>query len=352
MNYKDKLFGIYHDYFYILDFSESCYTDIIEKGKALISRISKTMQILEYEVQLYANVGIVRKSDSLDDKNLLNLVDITLLEIQKNKGLEVKRYNNSLQDIIHNRLQMEVSLKKALRNKLFDLYLQPQVDSISERVVSAEALIRWKSDDGYISPNIFIPIAEEMGLMEELGIWIIDEAVRHVKRIKDLGYCCPIAINISVKQMNERLVDKFTQLLETDQISAKDVSIEITETKLMEYIETQSIILNRISKLGIHIALDDFGTGYSSMNYLQKLHFDKLKIDKHFIDFLNDPKQKGLVKSMILMGHEMGYETIVEGVETVDQFEVLKSMDVNIIQGWYFSKALPVDRFIDYLQSI
>lgn len=351
LNGPKIVFGRYHDYFYVLDYNKPIPNNYKIIAKEFISRINKTMQIDECEIELSANVGIVFKSDALDDSNLLKLVDTSLMELQRHQLASYIRYDKSFQEMLYERLQMEVNLKKAMTAGDFSLHLQPQISLASEEVCGAEALIRWRFNDKDISPSVFIPIAEEMGLIEEVGLWVIDEAVKHINLIKAAGYHCPVAVNISAKQMNRKLVEKFTFLIQHQLIEASDLSIEITESILLDFIDIKADILHRISALGITISIDDFGTGYSSMKYLQCLPFNKLKIDKYFIDHIAVHKERALLKSMIFIAQGLSLESIAEGVETLDQINLLREMAVDTIQGWYYSKALPIDDFILYLKD-
>lgn len=348
---KDVYFGRYYDTFYILNFCKKSCIKQEELAESILEKINKTICIGEVEIELSAKIAIVSKSESNGDKNLLKLIDATLLEIGKKDSVNIIRYDQSFQEILYERLQMEVGIKKAFENKTFELYLQPQVSLIEERAISAEALIRWKTEDGFIGPDIFIPIAEDMGMIERIGMWVIDEAVRHIHCLKAEGFSCPIAINISAKQLNSRLVNKLESLLNQESIKKEDISIEITESVLLHFLDRKLEILKEISQLGIKIAIDDFGTGYSSMRYLREFPISKLKIDKYFIDKIGEPKNKSLLRAMIIIAKELSLESVAEGVETSEQLEILREMKVDTIQGWYYKKAVPIEEFIEYFKK-
>jgi len=346
---RDVYFGRYHDTFYVLNFCKSSCLKQEELAQSILDKINGTISIDEIEIELSAKIAIVSKSESSGDKNLLKLIDATLLEMEKKDSINIIRYDRSFQEILHERLQMEVAIKKAFENESFDLYLQPQVALADERTISAEALIRWETEDGFIGPSVFIPIAEEMGLIERIGAWVIDKAVEHVQRLRQEGFDCPIAVNISAKQMNSRLVKKFEGLIEQGLINQDDISIEITESVFLHFIDQKIEILRELSKMGIKIAIDDFGTGYSSMRYLREMPIKVLKIDKYFIDKIGDPKNKSLLRAMIIIAKELSLESVAEGIETKEQLEILKEMKVDTIQGWYYQKAVPIEEFIKYI---
>lgn len=351
VEHPDVFFARYHDSFYILDYSNLCCEHQLNLAHKLQKQINRTISVEEYEVELSANIGLVRKSDAKGEKNMLKLIDTTLVELKGYEETSIITYNQSFQDFLFKRIQMEVKIKKALDNNEFELYLQPQISTKNENVVSAEALIRWKTEDGFVGPNIFIPIAEDMGIIERLGNWVIDEAVKHVHRLHIAGISCPVAVNISAKQMNRRLVNKLTKLVEDRIIKGEDISIEITESVLLHFLDLKVELLNEISELGIKIAIDDFGVGYSSMQYLRALPLNTLKIDQYFIKHMRRSKDKALLRAIIVLANEMSLESIAEGVETQEQLDLLRELHVDTIQGWYYEKALAINEFIDYMQA-
>lgn len=289
------------------------------------------------------------KTDTIGERNILKLVDTTLMELQKNEAKDIIYYNKLFQEILYKRLQMEVDIKRTLKDHEFKLYLQPLINPINNQVTSAEALIRWKHNNKFIGPDVFIPIAEDMGIIENIGMWVIDEAVKHVHRLKIRGNSVPIAVNVSAKQINSRLVKKFRELIEFRIIDPEDISIEITESVLLHFKDQKVELLHELAALGVKIAIDDFGAGYSSMRYLRTLPISKLKIDKYFIDNIQNSNDKLLLRTMIIMAKELGLESVAEGVETEEQLQLMIKYEVDSIQGWYYVKAMPVDEFIDYV---
>ena len=340
----------YHDNFYIFDYNTGATGDMIHKADELLKLLNRTLTIEKNEVEISATIGLLSKSDiNTTDTNLLGLVDITLSENIDKRLNKVTRFNERFEHLLKRRLQLEVELKKAIKEGEFELYFQPVISTEDNHVSSAEALIRWNKNGALVSPGEFIPAAESLGIIEDIGEWVIFEVGAHVKRLKEQNLQCPIAINVSSKQMNRRLIHHFTKLLQNPWIQPYDLTIEVTESVLIADLENKKELLEDLSKMGIKIALDDFGTGYSSMKYIQQLPLSKLKIDKHFIDNITSTRQQAIVKSIFLLGKTLSLETIAEGVETTVQYDIVKSIGFSNIQGWYFSKALPFEAFVAYL---
>jgi EAL domain-containing protein (putative c-di-GMP-specific phosphodiesterase class I) len=242
-------------------------------------------------------------------------------------------------------LLLENHLRKALGKNQFMLAYQPQIDSKSGKVVGVEALIRWhKPDQGMIPPSHFIPLAEETGMIISIGEWVLDTACLQLKMWLEQGYP-PIrmAVNLSGRQFREpNILEQIQNILERAQIPPHLLVIEITESITMHNIEQAIQILKKWKKLGVQIAIDDFGTGYSSLNYLKRLPINKLKIDKSFINELPKNKEDAAITNTIIqLSRNLGLGVIAEGVETLEQLEFLQTLGCNIIQGYFYSPALP-----------
>ena len=256
---------------------------------------------------------------------------------------------------IHTEVEMVNDMQRAFYDNEFKLYYQAKVDVKTQKIIGAEALIRWDHHKkGLISPIHFIPLAENTGFILNIGKLVITESTQAIKRFNDLGFNdLTISINVSTRQFqNSNLYGDLQEAIQESKINPKQLAIEITESIMMRHIDSALIMLKKLKELGVSIYLDDFGTGYSSLSYLKKFPIDTLKIDKSFVDDIQDDEKKNdslLVNTILAMGKSLGIKVIAEGVENKTQFEFLKSRDCDTIQGYYFSKPIPEKEFIALL---
>lgn len=254
---------------------------------------------------------------------------------------------------------LELDLGYAIERNQLELYYQPKVYAKTKQIIGAEALIRWNHPVlGMISPSEFIPLAEKMGLIIDIGKWVIKTACMQNKawQVANLPLI-PISINLSATHFLEKdLITDIMQTLKVTNLDAQYLEIEITETSLLEGEEIVHTILDELRKLGIKIALDDFGTGYSSLSYLNRFKgkIDMLKIDRSFIDNLSSSHEEDsnfIVNMIIQLSHQLKMSVVAEGVETNEQLEVLQNYNCNTIQGYLFSKPLPASEFTQLLEK-
>ena len=263
-------------------------------------------------------------------------------------------YNVDMEKTLNKRVSLRAMLKQAMVNQEFELYYQPQVEAGSGRLIGLEALLRWKQPElGFIGPDEFIPVAEEMGLIVELGQWVIEEAATYNRSLQERGLAEVImAVNLSSLQFQrEGFVEQLAETLNKVQLAPKWFQLELTESLLLENFEQVIHKLQLIKQLGVSIAIDDFGTGYSSLNYLKCLPVDKLKIDKSFIrDLVTDSKDEAITRAIIAMAHQLGLKVIAEGIETISQANLLHENLCDELQGYFFSKPIPADKLDIFLQ--
>jgi EAL domain-containing protein (putative c-di-GMP-specific phosphodiesterase class I) len=244
-------------------------------------------------------------------------------------------------------MTLESALRRAVLQKDFLLHYQPQVDLESGEILAVEALVRWRTEDsGTVMPGDFIPLAEETGLINEIGEWVLREGCRQMKEWQDRGLKPRrIAVNLSARQFAERaFLDTVMRVLQDTGLDPRLLELEITESQVMRQTEGMILLLNRLAEMGVHLAIDDFGTGYSSLSYLKRLPIQMLKIDQSFIrDITVDPNDTAIVVAIINMARSLELETIAEGVETAGQLALLRSKGCRIGQGFYFSAPVSAD---------
>ena len=252
-------------------------------------------------------------------------------------------------------MQLENGLKKALEQQEFSLVYQPKVDLRSRKIVGAEALLRWHSRDlGNVSPMEFIPVAEETGQILAIGDWVMLEACLQIGRWYDQGLLVDgLAVNVSTRQFRQRdFVAKVKNVMSITHVPPGLLEIEITESAIMDNIETAAFMLEELSREGIRITIDDFGTGYSSLGYLKSFALHALKIDRSFIrDIPGDPDDEMLVRMIITLANNLGLTVIAEGVETGNQLTYLENCHCDQMQGYYFSKPVSAEELEKILQQ-
>lgn len=256
---------------------------------------------------------------------------------------------------VSSKMVLKSSLRDAVENEEFVLYYQPQIDSATGKLDGFEALIRWTSPKhGFVSPDEFIKLAEETGIIVAIGKWVLKEACEFCKKInKESGDNYNIAINISpIELIQYEFIDNVKEIINESGVNPALLEFEITESSLMESCSANVEKLLLLKEVGISIALDDFGTGYSSLNYLKKLPIDILKIDKSFVDDLGlADLEDNFVDIIINLAHRMGIKVVAEGVETKLQHRLLKKEKCDKFQGYLFSKPLPEASAIDFKEN-
>lgn len=255
----------------------------------------------------------------------------------------------------HNALSIERDLRHALEHNEFVVYYQPQINTKTRQIVGAEALIRWQHpQEGRIPPYIFIPIAEESGLIQDIGEWVLSQACVQLQVWQKLGLPpIRIAINLSARQFKQiNLAQWLAQLLKEQAIEPNQIELELTESIVVDNIARSIEQLTQLKNIGIHVAMDDFGTGYSSLSYLQQFPFDILKIDQCFIRNIHqNPKNAAITKAIINMAHQLNLRVVAEGVESLEELKFIQENDCDEIQGYFFSPPIAADGLTRLLQT-
>ncbi len=319
--------------------------------------LSAPCQIEGRDLHITPSVGVTlfpKEDKDVDD--ILKQADTAMYRAKAAGRNSIHFFLPTMQDAADERLRLNTEIRKALEEKQFILYYQPQVD-VSGKLLGAEALLRWQHPQrGIVPPVVFLAMAEETGLMQEIGQWVLRETCRNIKQWKDQGLldeALTISINISGKEIAvSDFVAIVTTVLKETKADPHHLGIELTEGSL---VSTGSDIVQKIKALqqmGIKFSVDDFGTGYSSLSYLQSLPLNTLKIDRSFVNDIKDASHGViLVDTIIMMAHNLGLEVIAEGVETEQELNYLNDKGCKVYQGYYFSKPLPVGNFVKVLES-
>ena len=326
-----------------------------KKTEELLHRISKPCVIHEMEFSVTASVGVAIFPQDGDDPHVLLRNADTAMYRSKRKGRDTYEiFTPEMGDVVMKRVEIDNKLRRALENGDFYLKYQALMDANSQAIVGAEALIRWEDEElGEVSPEEFVPLAEESGLIVDIGNWVLDTALSDTKKIREKpGFeNFYIAINLSSRQFRGKdIVKNISSNLIRHNLPGTSLELEVTERLLMKDVPHVVSLLNQFKEMGIRLSIDDFGTGYSSLSYLKRFPFDVLKIDKAFIsDIGEDPDDTALCDAIIAMAHSLGLSIIGEGVETKYQYDFLNDRGVETIQGYYVSEPMVHDEFLKFI---
>lgn len=312
-----------------------------------------------HKCEVGLNIGAAAfPSDSNNAEELMKFADLAVFSAKKHNKSSLEFYSQKLINASLKRIEMEDALQAAIKNHQFELFLQPIVNLKTGKVIKAEALIRWRSENGdIVAPSDFIPLAEQTGLIIPIGKWVITEAFNLLAELKKRNTEVKLSVNLSPRQVADRqLLDFIKTHLVTKQVSATLFELEITEGVLVENYEKIKFLLSELRTLGISVSIDDFGTGYSSLSYLQKLPIDNIKIDRSFTTSLGEDNQTdngngAIILAVIAMAKSLDMSVIAEGVETHFQKDFLLRNQCDTAQGYLFSRPLPFKEFCALLDS-
>ncbi len=293
------------------------------------------------------------------DEELLGeeIVNNAAVALQEAKGAgknQAQLFNDSMRSRLTARIRLEQDLKIAIAEEQFEVWFQPKINIKTRQVTGAEALVRWRHPvNGFISPEVFVPVAEEAGLIIELGEWILRTACRQTHELQELGYPgLNVAVNISAVQFTDgNLLPMVRRALDDTSLAPSFLELEITESAVMHDPEEVIRSLHELSRFGMCLAIDDFGTGYSSLAYLKRFPVDTLKIDRAFItDISSDNDDVAIVEAVLGLGNHFNMKVVAEGVEDEDQLQFLKDQGCDIAQGFYISKPMAFKEYTEWLQ--
>ncbi len=301
------------------------------------------------KLHMTASIGVSIYPDNSSSLNLLDDAYKALSNAEKKGHGRVEIYKESTSQDDYDELKLYNDMHQALEKNEFEVYYQPIVDSRTKDIVSAEALIRWNHPEhGIIAPYIFIPIMEKTGIIVDLGKYVLEEVLKQQKRWELFKFKqIEVSINLSMLELESgKFVEYVVQKLSEHQVSPELIKFEITEGSAMISEEQTSRQLLELKKLGVDISLDDFGTGYTSFTYLKKIPANVLKIDRSLVmNIVKNEEDQRIVKAMIELGHTLGMKIVVEGIETEKMFTMIADLGSDFMQGYYFSKPLPVFEF-------
>jgi diguanylate cyclase (GGDEF)-like protein len=294
------------------------------------------------------SIGLVLSTHPATAEGLLRDADTAMYRAKGSGRNRCVTFDSSMHDDVRRRVETELALRHAMDRHQFQLHYQPIVDLETRDVVGVEALLRWAHPGmGMVAPLDFIPVAEETGLIVEIGEWVVSEALRQLSVWRREGHLdLWVSVNVSARQLrDERLIEHVTGELHRYGVPPDKLVVEITESAMMDDEETSAALLERLRAMGIPLAVDDFGTGYSSLGHLRRFPVSKVKIDREFIAGLDtDNDDAEIVRAVVAMSLAMGLQVVAEGIETELQRDLLLETGVHLGQGWLFSRAeLPED---------
>ncbi|WP_432405862.1 sensor domain-containing protein [Wukongibacter sp. M2B1] len=354
---RDDIVGrVGGDEFIVLSSNIKDSHEIVRKVKKIMSRFEKPIYIKEYKFYITISIGIAfYPINGLHSEALIKNADVAMYRAKEYSGNRYEFYTSNLHEKIKEEFIIVNALRKAQERGEFSLYYQPIVDLRTNKIVGAEALIRWEHPEhGYISPSKFIPIAENRGFIAEIGKWVLKEACLQNKKWQALGFSpIFIAVNISVKQLEQdEFIDIVKEILNETELDSKYLELEITESISIENIRNRLFVLSKLRDIGVKLSIDDFGTGFSSLSQLNKLCISKLKIDRSFIRDINiDSNNTAIVSTIIAIARKLKLNVVAEGVETREQLDYLNMENCDMVQGYFYSPPVPPDLFEDIVRK-
>ena len=325
-------------------------------AERMLKYLGEPYDVSGHRINTTPSIGIsVFPNDGQDREKLIKQADVAMYHAKDNGRNNYQFFTAEMNKSVMERILLENGLREALERNEMVLHYQPQIDTVSRRILGAEALLRWNHPEkGLIQPGRFIPVAEDSGLIVPIGAWVIREVCRQIRAWQDDGlHVCRISINLAARQLRDlNLVDSIRAALDENNVDPHLLEFELTESTLM----IDSAIIDRhlqeLARLGVELSIDDFGVGYSNLSYLKRFSFNRLKIDRSFVqDLPNDIDDTAIVSAVISLSHALNMQVVAEGVETLEQLALLQTLGCSAAQGFLFSKPLPSKQFAAYLRE-
>ncbi|NQY65208.1 MAG: EAL domain-containing protein, partial [Alteromonadaceae bacterium] len=353
---QDTIYRLGGDEFSVIIENTNDIHTITTIAKNILRSIAQPMKLRNQEVVLYSSIGIVLyPEDGVTPHELLKNADTAMYHAKDLGGNKYQFFSDSMNKKAVNRLQVETLIRHGLKQDLFTVFYQPKIEIATGKVAGMEALVRFEHPTkGIISPIVFIPVSEETGQIIDIGEVVLRKSCHAAKKWVDSGlFDGRIAVNLSAVQFTQpNLVELIAEILQDSQLPAKYLELEITEGTVMDSPQKAIETMLQIRAMGIHLSLDDFGTGYSSLAYLKKFPLNTLKIDKAFVDDIEQSEQgRNMVATIVTIAHNLDLEVVAEGVETSQQLHFLAGLRCEQLQGYLYSKPLPEGQFHKYLIS-
>ena len=324
----------------------------IERTKELIALFQHGINVEGFNIDINIHAGISYFPDHGETPHLLIKRAAVARFLAAQSHSRVLVYRPDLDPSNRVKLSLMSELLQGIKEDQFKLYVQPKIDIESMKTVQVECLVRWiHPKHGFMNPDDFIPLAEKTGYINDLTLWVLEQAIRQCHSWCQDGHSIKVAVNLSTENlMCEELVEQIPIMVNKYSIDSKMLILEITESAMMKDPKKVIEVTQSLAESGYHFSMDDFGTGYSSLEYIKRLPIGELKIDKAFVQGIdNDKKDEAIVRGATQLAHSMGLKVVAEGVETEQSVETLKAIGCDKLQGYYFTKPLPIDKFNDWL---
>jgi diguanylate cyclase (GGDEF)-like protein/PAS domain S-box-containing protein len=324
-------------------------------AEKILFEVSRPFPGEAQELFVSASIGIsLYPDDARGVDDLIKHADAAMYSAKNLGRSNYQFFTSALNDEVQERMILENGLRSALPREELHLVSQPKIDLTTREIVGAEALIRWKHPNlGLIAPTRFIPVAEDSGMVGQIGEWVLRTACRQIRAWEDAGIAVPVAVNVSARQFQQYdLSELIRGVLTEAAVPPRLLEVELTESAVMGDAEASVVMLERLKALGVQISIDDFGTGYSSLSYLKRLPLDVLKIDQSFVrDISSDPNDAAIVRAIITLAHSLGMKVIAEGVENEAQLAFLNAYGCQYAQGYLFGQPMTAESLAVKLRS-
>lgn len=329
--------------------------DVVPVVERIVQSIREVFYIQDQSINISTSVGVAMSPRDGEMSKLLMCADTAMYRAKSDGKNQFRFYDSEIELASDRLLEMQRDLQHALNHREFKLNFHPKVDGLYQSLIGLETLIRWEHPQkGDIPPNIFIPAAESLGLINKIGNWVIEETCRIQSNMRKLGIDLTISINLSSQQFrNENLVDDILSLLSAYNLPKSALMFEFNEFTAMHSSSQFKTILNDFKLAGIQVAMDDFGTGYSSLQYLHTIDVSEVKLDRHFVkDIVSNLKTRSVIGAIVQLAHTLGLIVVAEGVETEEQRMILTELGCDQLQGYLFAQPVSEENLVDMLDKI